>query len=837
MADNDDNGSRKDSSPWPIIIGVGIVFLPGFILAWGLWGMLRWGKQRPSVIGSVALVIALITIISIGSFGLIPLFGSVFSEFSSFSENWPALIPLWVAVSFLIGAPLGFIASVFSAHQMKKNPHLVELSGDWRYQFTYRKTPMQKLRRKKLIHSLKAGKLDYRDRAPLGVDEKREEKPVYRYDTEAQTHTLINGQTGSGKTVTLASLARSDIQNGKTVVVMDFKRSPELAAKLAAWSEEEGREFYHFMSGDAEDYDILKSKGQCYYDPLKSGTPTSRADMVLGMREYDTNAAVYQMAMQQLLQVLFSMLRWADQDVARSIDWSHGGIYQLASAVAGNNLSKLVEACAQEVPEGVRNRFPYVKQGDGSYSGQGKKTYVNTPVAQSAFELQEAMRKSNTPLSKARDELQGQMRTIISSEYGQWMKTGVEGSREIDLYEQLKEEGNVILFSLNSDSEPLFAKFVGSMILADLTNISAVRRNNGLKNQVNIYVDEFQAVPPSSVTSLLEKARESRMALTLANQSLDQIIKTSDHAGEAYLNSILDTCGNFISHAGATTDSAIKLSKLLGQEQYIEYSKTNKNESSFLSFNFSNKKEGTIITKKAERWRVDPSEFMKLSSPSPNNDYKSTAIFIAKTSADPLFKNASGAIARTVWMVPDNAVLETYYNGDLKEGKRIDVDTLPATVRATIDTLPEAVDESENMLAHLTRKRQEASKPEPLQVDRIFDEYAEDEEYEPEESFEWSEIAEDEDEEVDSFKHVKSPVENSVSDIFNSSAPPAQAKKPQPLKKDAREQMNETQYSLPSIDEFRPSAPQQEPRKARSPLPKRPVRQEQRIEEIPLPDL
>lgn len=188
------------------------------------------------------------------------------------------------------------------------------------------------------------------------------------------------------------------------------------------------------------------------------------------------------------------------------------------------------------------SKWTYSPPGEGGLNGS-KIIYVNSPIAKQAAELVEALRVKGSPLLHALEELRGQMRTIIVSEYGQWMKTGNQpGDREINLYDALGKDGSVVLFSLNSDSEKDFAQFVGAMILADLTNISALRRNTGANNQVNIYIDEFQAVPPTAVTSLLEKSRASFMAMTLAQQSFDQVVASAKTAGEVYLNSILDTC-------------------------------------------------------------------------------------------------------------------------------------------------------------------------------------------------------------------------------------------------------------------------------------------------------
>ncbi len=743
-----DEEAVESRSPWPIILILGLIFLPGGILAFLLYGVLRYGKQRPSTVALIASVISFIAIV-VGYFSIQGVLSGGSEVIKTQSVNGlggilESIIPLWFSVSLILGSIAGWGFSVYSARQMKKSPHLTEIEGNWQYNFQYKRTPREYFERKKRIRELKNGLLISEHKAPMGLDEKTDEV-VFRYDSEARKHTFMTGASGSGKTITMQNLIYSDIEVGKTVVVVDFKRSPKFASKLAAFAEENGREFFHFVNGDPKKYDIPLSKGQCYYDPLKSGTPTSKADMVLGMREYDSNAAVYKTAMQQLLQVLFGMTTYADRTLTPNVDWNHGGIFQLASIVSGNGLGQLAAANTVQVQPGSSN-FTYELPGGGGITGS-KEVYVNSPLAKQATELVEAL-KTKSPLTQAQGELQGQMRTILASEYGRWMKTGSNPEdREIDLYEQTSKDGNVILFSLNSDSEPEFAQYIGSMIFSDLTNISALRRNSGAENQVNIYVDEFQAVPPTSVTSLLEKSRESKMALTLALQSFEQVIAAAENTGEAYLLSIIDTCSNFIAHAGAAEKSAIRLSEILGKHFETVHSRSNDNDSSFLSVNWSKNKTSKITSHQEERWIFPPSEFMSLSIPDDANGNKSSAVWVTKASADPKYSKKGGPSARTVWMIPADPVTVEYYFGSEKES-----------------------DEDEPV----SLQRIEPEAPKVYQQLAPANEVVEDDSSEIEDDWSYEDIS---DEEIDSteataFLPEVAPEPYDLNDLFNSNAAP-----------------------------------------------------------------
>lgn len=460
------------------------------------------------------------------------------------------------------------------------------------------------------------------------IEDKKEDYYCFEVDSPSHLFLCSESYLPTHNTITMLSLMLNDIMNGIPIVVIDFKQSPELSSKLSAWCHEYDSNFYHFMNGNPKNYDVQYSPGQSTYDPLLNGG-AGKADMVLNMREYDTASAVYKMNMAQLLQVLFSMLKYADKRKAPHIDWTHGTIYQVTSAISGN-LTELAVAC-----EG-------------------------TPIEKEAEEIDAASRSKTSQLRHAMDELQGQMRTLTASAYGPWLKLSKD-QRNIDLYKLTSSSNNVILFSLNSDSEKDFSKFIGSLILSDLNSLSSKRRNSGLKNQVNVYVDEFQAVSPTAVTTLLEKSRESRLGMTLSSQSFEQIISASDQNGEAYLKGILDTCSNFIIHNGATESSATRVAELIGKAPKETYRRSNKNKGGLFSFNFFNKRDQIIQTGEEIDWIVPPQDFMKLSSPSKGNGQKSTAMIINKTSDDPQFKNKSGAVCRHTWMIPNKLVIADYF--------------------------------------------------------------------------------------------------------------------------------------------------------------------------------
>lgn len=639
MMDVDDrpqDGKDSSGGTKALLVLIGLLFLPALVVTGGVYSLFRNFRQRISVVLSVVGIMYFLCLVYALLSGALPRAVDAIKDFTQLGSNWGELIPLYAVINIALGGLAGLLLVFSQIRQMKANPHRLRIEGNWMYKFAYHRTPFQVLRRKRTIEGLKSGAFSSDEKTPLGLDETSSNDAVaYRYYTEAVKQSFIVGASGSGKTITMMEMMLNDIIAGKSFTTIDFKRSPEMAAALATWCKENGRNFYHYVNGMPSNYDIPNSAGQAYYDPLISGG-ASKADMLLNMREYDRASAVYQGNMRQLLQVLFSMLRNADRSKTQNISWGGGSLRQVASAIDGN-LAELAAAC-----EG-------------------------TEIEDEANAIEAQTRMKSSQLKHALEELQGQIRTLLASEYGRWLKVDKKG-RNINLFKLMSEPGNVVLFSLNADSEKDFSRYMGSLILSDLNAVSALRRTKNLKNHVNIYVDEFQAVPPTAVTSLLEKSRGSVMGMTLSSQSFEQVISSADSNGEAYLVSIMDTCSNFFIHAGSTEDSAVRLSKILGKRFMTVYRQANQNQSFLFSSNWGNRRNQTVQTSEEERWILPPNEFMSLSSPNKTNDYRSTAIIINKSPDDPsLREEKNGPVYRRVWMIPNRLVLDTYYTANPRQ--------------------------------------------------------------------------------------------------------------------------------------------------------------------------
>ena len=555
---------------------------------------------------------------------------------------------------------LTFFIVFHQARQLKLYPELKVMKG-WAYNFEYKKTPYELYKRKQNIKSLKEGNEYAYDSAPLGIlvdkvfmesndagDVKYfdKERIVRSYYTERCGHTAATGQTGAGKTYTMLQLMRNDIEAGNPVFAIDFKKGTEYPYYLAKWAKEHGRQFYHFTAGKPGTYNNPFCDNQASYDPLATGTATSKADMMLNLRQWDGASEVYKKRTKDILESIFYLLENVDREKTKQyINWHEGGLSQFVSALQLKNLYALIEQFKIEVTD---------KEHSGIKVSGGDKRRLSALLG-----LYEEL---NSPQGKGLLEqingLVSNCRTLIMSSYGDWLARG-ETPYHINLFEfATSEEAPVVLFSFNPQEESDFAKYMGSIILSDLSRTSAYKNAQGNKDLVGVYLDEFQILDPATVADLLEKARSSKMYILLSLQSLEQIVKSSSANGTAVRDSIVDTIQNFIIHKGSGQNTAEELAKIIGQANMKKYVESGQRNSSLFQLNWRNSRNSRVNTQVEPDWIVSPSKFQNLSAPVKENNYTSTAYYITKACAEKEFASMERAVARKVQIIVDEELLQ-----------------------------------------------------------------------------------------------------------------------------------------------------------------------------------
>lgn len=605
-----------------------IVALPAVIVGTiHFWALFGYGRLRLSVISVVSAIELLIIIPIIGSFHPIQ---TVINFFTFSGETKVSnLLFAYCLISVIFGIIGAVVLIATKIYQFKTNPSVLFMDG-WAYQFSYRKTPVELLRVKFLKKAMNEGKCYSQTSAPLGVLEEpilyqgepiddstaslkvNRAEVVGRSYKEAVKHTLVTGATGSGKTVSLLSLIYNDILCGYPVCVVDFKKSSDVLYFLSKWAKDHNRDFYYFANGSNDDMGNDFYYQKATYDPFSSGEQSSRSDVILSLREWDTSSDVYKGRTESLLNALFFALLNVEHDEVPRIPWDEGGLNQIIAAMDYTIMFDLIQALELKHEKGLLDKTDLKRL--NTLSEIYKSLVNNTPEGKGLREQLEGIRLICNKL--------------IMSSYGNWLSKGMS-KNHIDLLKiATSKEGPVVLFGLSGMEEPEFARALGAIISSDLKRTVNIKNGMSDRNPFGIYIDEFQTLDPNAVTDLLEKARSAQAYCTLATQSLEKISSSAPVNGEATLRSILDTCGNYLFHSGAKEDSGERMAKILGKTDHIKRRVSTKANSHLFNGNLFSQRDGVTVKEVTEDWIIPPSRFQNLSVPTSVNNYKSEAYFI-----------------------------------------------------------------------------------------------------------------------------------------------------------------------------------------------------------------
>lgn len=515
------NERRNKQTDTVLGILVAVLLIPFTAIA----GLLTWfafsrWRYRRSVLASVLGV----WLILIGSWS-IPLTVSWLTR--SINDNIvndlkiQEMIAPYVAVQFAVGVPLGMILG------------LIYCSWRW-YQraewekYDFRITPWELRRGRKTAADIRADRNTPMDGLTLGINEHGDR--VVQTDRDASLHTIMVGASGSGKTVTMLGRARDSIKRGQGMVFVDLKGGPEVPEVLSKYAERYGRKFMHWtlQPRDAE-YTGPDPQGPAYYDPLARGEATRRKDLIIGSRPWSEE--FYKIEASNYLQLLF----------------------YVAIANPAPNVSILSDVVALLNPRALLQRA---------------KPIMDDPKYADIIAGIDALNDEKISPQKrnAIEGLRSQLSVILNSIAGQWLNVDPNG-HNINL-KQAAHNGEVIVFSLDSNNYPELSALVANLIIQDLKTVTSELMYDKSPQPMQIFIDEFSAIGSDNIVGLINKSREAGLPITLATQAKGDMVKVD----KSFLDQLIGIVSCYIIHRANSEEDAVLFAGLTGTTKRKKFS-------------------------------------------------------------------------------------------------------------------------------------------------------------------------------------------------------------------------------------------------------------------------
>jgi hypothetical protein len=308
-------------------------------------------------------------------------------------------------------------------------------------------------------------------------------KPFFLNAKGRVRHVIVTGANGMGKTSLALSMIRHDLFWSRPVVFIDPKADTEdidVAKKFSKLYERE--EYFRFFSTTQKD-------GSCYYNPLKMGSPTSKANKLvfaLGLthEHWGRLAATY-------LTIIFEVYE----------------ILKLEPTL--NDLEKLFI--------------------DKDHLITFFESVTHCPKSAQKDKLMLKIKRFSKLKDEAFDGLQSGILELNNQQISDIINPS-ENRTELRLDEMI--EKNLFLYiDVNIDSDRI-KEMIGKLLVKDLeilANKMQKKEYSLNSNFAGIYIDEFDTFADEKFNNFFKRARSARLALTVLFQGRSGIHRISPH--------------------------------------------------------------------------------------------------------------------------------------------------------------------------------------------------------------------------------------------------------------------------------------------------------------------
>lgn len=366
---------------------------------------------------------------------------------------------------------------------------------------------------------------------------------------------------------------RDVIKRGRGLIVVDCKGGPDIPLQVEQWCRRYGRTFKHWSMVDPGTGYEGPAEAPAFYDPISRGDSSRKKDLLLAARK-KWDVEYYKSVTGTYMQTLFEVQRIVpDPDTPDT----------------------LVDVCKLMNPQALLERAGVIPKGS------------NPELIES---LQRIPAMSDME-RRAISSMYGHLSTILQSTAGKWLRCDpnpVEELRQDINLREVADEGQVVVFSLDSSNYEETAEMIAGLIIQDLKTLSSELRRSPSQHPVHVYVDEFSAVDATNILGLLNKARDAKIFTTVSTQALADLARKDP----AFLDQVVGIVAGFIIHRTNSEEDARVFAGLSGVEKKTSESIRIGQTSSFVGSlgMAANKGSGTLS--EVEDYAVPVGVFQKL---------------------------------------------------------------------------------------------------------------------------------------------------------------------------------------------------------------------------------
>lgn len=308
-----------------------------------------------------------------------------------------------------------------------------------------------------------------------------EKKLVYITEEDRRRHVYVVGQTGTGKSNLLVNMAAADIAAGKGVGVID-PHGDLIEAILG-------------LIPDSRKNDVI------VFDPGDIANPVG-----LNMLEYDPARPEQKTFIVNEMQSIFNKLFLAETMGPMFEQYMRNALLLLMD-------DPTEQATLTEVPRVFT---------DAAYRQRLVKKCVN-PAVVDFWEKEAVKAGGEAALANMTPYITSKFNNFIANDY---VRPIIGQPKSSFNFRQILDEGKILLVNLSKgrigdiNAGLLGMVIVGKLLMAALSRVDMPQE---LRQDFNLYIDEFQNFTTDSIATILSEARKYRLNLVIAHQFIKQL--------------------------------------------------------------------------------------------------------------------------------------------------------------------------------------------------------------------------------------------------------------------------------------------------------------------------
>ncbi len=342
-------------------------------------------------------------------------------------------------------------------------------------------------------------------------------KLVYLTDQELNQHTLVMGTTGSGKTTTLMNFLSSCCERKLPLIYVDGKGDLDLLGNFIKITQKYNRRLKVFsLDPDIDDKFI------CPYNPLSYGNFSEWKNKIItltqeaegkGQEHYSLKEQLY---INLVCEILYKSKSYIDLEGLIAYLKNKKQLLNLANSINSELGHRLLEAAKDD------------------------------------------------------NDIVRILENFYYSYYGKLFSTSNHKLIDIISLPEALENGEIILFLLNSASYKKDTSLLGKLIINDINSCwSYVAKKRGFSKGYCIF-DEFASYAAPNMASILSQQRSNGLHAIIATQSINAISLENSTVKRVAVE-LIANCNNFILHKLNDPVDITLLANMVGKIRHEEY--------------------------------------------------------------------------------------------------------------------------------------------------------------------------------------------------------------------------------------------------------------------------